>query len=79
MNVSGQVYSAGYIQTDPLTLKDACQVLYLPYLHKVKVACRRRRTLQFKIGEVQHDLHIDLHNDIEDAISIVGIVVRVIW
>lgn len=54
-----------------------CPILYLPDLHKVKVA-RGRRALQFKLGEVQHNLHVDLHNDLEDTVSIVGIVVRVV-
>lgn len=49
----------------------------LPDLHKIQVA-RRRAALQFKAGEVQHNLHVDLYSDLEDTVSIVGIVVRVV-
>lgn len=52
-------------------------ILYLPDLHKVMVA-RRRIALKFKVGEVQHNLHVDLHNDLEDTVSIVRIVFRVV-
>ena len=49
----------------------------LPDFHKVKVA-RRRGPLQLKVGEVQHYMRVDLHNDLEDAISVGWVVVRVI-
>lgn len=48
-----------------------------PYLHKIKHA-RRRGTLQLKVSEVEHNLHVDLHNDLEDAVSVKGVVSRVI-
>lgn len=53
------------------------RILFLPDLHKVKSA-RWRGALQFKVGEIQHNLHVDIHNDLKNAVSIVGIVVRVV-
>lgn len=52
-------------------------LLPLPDLHKVKVA-RRSGALQLKVGEVQHNLPVDLHNDLEDTVPIVGVVIRVV-
>lgn len=48
-----------------------------PDLNKVKVA-RRRGALQLKVAEVQHNLHVDLHGDLEDAVPGVGVVVGVV-
>ena len=53
-------------------------LLSLPDLHKIQVA-RRRGALQLKAGEVQHNLHVDLYSDLEDTVSVVGIVVWVVW
>lgn len=51
--------------------------LYLPDFHKVKSA-RRRRTLQFKVGEVKQNLHVDLHSDLVDTVSVGRVVGRVV-
>lgn len=58
-------------------LNSTTLILSLPDLHKVKVASRRG-ALQLKVGEVQHNLHVDLHSDLEDTVSVVGVVVRVV-
>lgn len=49
----------------------------LPQLHKVKVA-GGSRAFQVKAAEVEHYLHVDLHDDLEDAVSVVGVVVWVV-
>lgn len=62
------------LQTQP---NSAASILSSPDLHKVKVA-RRSVALHVKVGEVQHNLHVDLHSDREDTVSIAGVVVRVV-
>ena len=50
----------------------------LPDLNKVKDA-EGKRALQVKAGEVQHYLHVDLNNDLEDTVSVGGVVVGEVW
>lgn len=52
-------------------------IFYSPDLHIVKTA-RKSNTLQDKVGEIEHNLQIDLHNDLENTVSIVGVVVGVV-
>lgn len=52
-------------------------VFLLPDLHKV-IAARGLGTFQLKRGEVQHDLPVNLHNNLKDTISVCGVVLRVV-
>lgn len=49
----------------------------LPNLHKVKVT-RGSRAFQGKAGKVEHYLHVDLHNYLEDTVSVIRVVVWVV-
>ncbi len=62
------------LQTQP---NSTTLILSLPDLHKVRLA-KRKGALQIKAGEVQHNLHVGLHNDREDTVSIAGVVVRIV-
>lgn len=48
-----------------------------PDFQKVIVAIGKG-AFQPKVGEVQHDLHVHFHNDLEDTVSIVGVIGRVV-
>lgn len=49
----------------------------LPERHKVKVA-GRSRAFHAKGAKVEHYLHVDFHDDLKDAVSVVGVVVQVV-
>lgn len=36
------------------------------------------RAFQAKAAKVEHYLHVDLHNDLEDTVSVIGVVVWVV-
>lgn len=47
---------------------------HLPNLHIV-IEAVWRSALKFKVCEVEHDLHVDVHDDLEYALTIEGVVI----
>lgn len=51
---------------------------FLPDFHVVKKA-GGGGPLKLKVSEVQYDLHVDLNNDLVNAVPAIGVVVGVVW